>query len=111
LPLFRAIKEKEAIIMKKMVSMMILVALFLTASFVSADPREPIRDPANGWRGMCRCHQEDQAKLDKTFKAFEDEAAKILQPVVERKRQSPRSFRTNVRAGRPLGKLDDSPYR
>lgn len=72
--------------MKKLLIMTVLAALALTASFVSADPRDAIRNPPSDLRGMWRCQQEDQAKLDKTFKAFEDECAQILQPVVDRRR-------------------------
>ncbi len=77
--------------MKKLLFMMVLVAFAATASFVSADPREAARPPIS-LRQMWLCQQEDQAKLDKKFKACEDEAAKIIQPVVDRTRQSPRSF-------------------
>ncbi len=72
--------------MKKLLIMTVLAALALTASFVSADPRDAIRNPPSDLRGMWRCQQEDQAKLDKTFKAFEDECTKLLETRVERRR-------------------------
>ena len=78
--------------MKRLVSMMILVALFLTASLVSADPKQAIRPPV-GPQQIWWCHQEDQAKFDKTMKAIEGEAAKSLQSTFEREPQdSPGSF-------------------
>ncbi len=75
--------------MKKILLLIVLVAFPPTASFVSADPTEASRPPIS-LKQMWMCQQEDQAKMDKKFKACEDEAAKIMQPVVDRTRQSPR---------------------
>ncbi len=78
--------------MKRLVSMMILVALFLTAWLVSADAQQAIRPPV-GCQQRWLCHQEDQAKFDKNMKAIVDEAAKSLQSTSEREPQeSPGSF-------------------
>ncbi len=77
--------------MKKLLVTMVLGALVLTASFVSADPRVTPRPP-DGVRQIWRCQQEDQAKQDKAFKDFEDECAKYLETMVGRKRQPSRSF-------------------
>jgi hypothetical protein len=78
--------------MKKLLLVIALVALVPNASFVSADPREAIRNPPTGLRGTWRCQQEDQAKLDKSFKSIQDSATKHLETLVDKKRQPARSF-------------------
>ncbi len=50
--------------MNKLLLNWVLVALVPTAVFVAADPGEAIRNPPNGLRGMWRCQQEDEAKVD-----------------------------------------------
>ena len=77
--------------MKKMASMIVFAGLVLTASFVFAQPTDPIRPPC-GLQEMWSCQQEDQAKLDKTMKAVEDAAAKYVVPVTNDRGRQPRSF-------------------
>jgi hypothetical protein len=77
--------------MKKMLSMMVVGALVMVASFVSADPKDAIRPP-DGVRQIWACQCEDKAKLDKTFRDLEDEAAKLVDTMFEQRRQPPRSF-------------------
>ncbi|HTY26254.1 MAG TPA: hypothetical protein VMC85_24205 [Desulfomonilaceae bacterium] len=75
--------------MKKMISMIALVALIPTASFVFAVPHELMRPPTcflDAWA----CKVEDKAKTDAALKAVEDEAEKILNPVPEKRGRQPR---------------------
>ena len=66
-----------------MLSMMVFGALVLIASFVSADPKDAIRPPVSVQQ-MWACQCEDKAKLDKTFKALEDEAAKLVDTMFDK---------------------------
>jgi Spy/CpxP family protein refolding chaperone len=81
--------------MKKLLIMTLLTALALTASFVSADPMTAIRPPIDAQQ-MWKCQCEDQAKLDKAFKACEAEAAKHLDTMYDKKPRPSRSFLANV---------------
>jgi hypothetical protein len=75
--------------MKKLLLMIVLAALVPTASFVFADPNEAMRPPTC-FLDYWACKVEDKAKTDAALKAVEDEAARILNPVPEKRERQPR---------------------